>query len=191
MLLFSTTEQSLPNDMINHITDFLTTGLFVLDGLCKSSQNLEDKQNPNVMKLPSIESFLQVKQHHELNFELDLFESNTTDVSMLDGIHTVHLCLCYDLTNGSALRYSHTVCLSITDVTDVSMLGDVHTLYLAGCSNITDVSKLGGVHTLDLSDCDGITDVSDLGGVRNLNLTGCHNITDFSMLGKDGQKLIR
>jgi hypothetical protein len=173
MLLFST-EQSLPDDMINRITDFLTTELFMLDGLCKSSRNMKDKQNPNVMKVSSFEVYLRIRHHHGLKFALDLSFSNITDtdVSMLRGIHTVDLAFCQQINDVSALRDSHTV----------SLRGTYH---------ITDVSALKGVHTLDLSWCYYITNVSMLGDVDTLDLTGCHNVTDFSMLGKDGQIVIR
>jgi hypothetical protein len=209
MLLFST-EQSLPNDIINRITDFLTTGLFVLDGLCKSSRNLEDKQNPNVIKLPSIDVFLRLR-HHGLKFALDLSFSNITDVSDLRYVHTVNLTGCHNITDVSPLRGVHTVDLTgCRNLTDISALRGVHTVDLTGCRNIIDVSALCDSHTINLSFCYGVTDVSalrdahtvdlsdtevtyvsDLGGVRKLDLRWCHGVTDFSMLGKGGQILIR
>ena len=57
--------------------------------------------------------------------------SNITDVSGLEGVHTLDLSYCSKITN-------------------VSRLGGVHTLDLRYCSKITDVSALRGVHTLDL-----------------------------------------
>jgi hypothetical protein len=192
MLLFSTTEQSLPNDMINHITDFLTTGLFVLDGLCKSSRNLEDKQNPNVIKVSSFEVYLRIRHHHGLKFELDLSYSGITDVSDLRYVHTLNLTGCRNVTDVSSLigvyDLNLTYCLGVADV---SYLRNVHTLDLSFCYGVTDVSDLGSMNTLILVGCYKVTDVSKLGRVHTLDLTGCFKVTDFSMLGKNDQRLIR
>ena len=60
---------------------------------------------------------------------------NLKDVTMLGGVHTLHLSWCRNLR-------------------DVSALGGVHTLDLYWCENLRDVSALGGVHTLVLSECE-------------------------------------
>ena len=92
------------------------------------------------------------QQQQQLPISLDLWCSNTRDVSALGNVHTLDLSRC-------------------AGITDVSALSNVHALNLYECTGITDVSALGNVHTLDMSYCTGITDVSALGSVHILNLS--------------------
>eukprot|EP01137_Pigoraptor_chileana_P012123 Opistho-2@64127 len=118
---------------------------------------------------------------HRLSLNLS---GATVDVSSLDGVRSLNLSDCKQLTDVSALGGVHFLNLSgCCRVTDVSSLGGVHSLNLTGCYGVTDVSALGSVHSLDLSYCEGVLDVSALGGVHWLNLKYCDNVTDVSTLG--------
>jgi hypothetical protein len=85
--------------------------------------------------------------------ELDLSNTRTEDVAMLQHVRKLNLTSCQL-------------------VTDVSMLGGLHTLILDGCGGINDISALNNVYSLSFSRCDYILNgLSDDNTVRKLTIS--------------------
>eukprot|EP00056_Hartaetosiga_gracilis_P013785 m.231468 g.231468 ORF g.231468 m.231468 type:complete len:445 (-) comp13899_c1_seq12:265-1599(-) len=128
----------------------------------------------------------------------------TTNLALVQNVHTLILSKCVNITNVSCLTNVHTLdisfCFRITSlaglenvqnlnasfcpfITDVSPVASAHALNFTGCLSLQDVSALASVHTLTLAQCPHIDDVAALSCVHTLDLSFCVSITDVASLG--------
>lgn len=183
----------------NPICDF--TGIKCLNLRCckfGNSQLIFDLDNLEVLDLSntdiiSIPKFKKVR-------EIGLDYTDIYDITNLEGIHTISLRGCKNVTDFRCLGNAHTLDLAYTSLSVTTGLENVHTLNLRktnvvnvnnlgrvknlnlSYTRVADVSCLGEVPDLDLSNTQ-VKDVSKLSRVTRLNLSGTP-VEDVSSLGK-------